>query len=256
MTKPMPTGCIKQNLPPTWLKFNTLLETHNVDDKIGHLFIVDIEFDEKNATEKQFLYNEIFPPIIEKNKTIEANERSIYQLLELYSETFDNKPRSYRCTSKSHATLFPKKFIPIYLEDLSFLIKRAGWIVTKIYSHFTFEQDSFKKDFVLKNQKSRQNAKNNIEKDFWKLMNNANFGNDCRNNANNTKFEPIIDEINEISYIKRYYNLFDSKISNFVNSDNLKGEIEQNYISKISKIKEDDPFKNARIAELENQKKN
>ena len=33
-------------------------------------------------------------------------------------------------------------------------------------------------------------------------MNNANFGFDCRNNANNTKFEPIIDEIGEITTLK------------------------------------------------------
>ena len=33
-------------------------------------------------------------------------------------------------------------------------------------------------------------------------MNNANFGYDCRNNANNTKFQPIIDDVNEITYIK------------------------------------------------------
>ena len=42
----------------------------------------------------------------------------------------------------------------------SFVIKRAGWHVAKIYSQFTFEQERFKKDFVLMNQKSRQNAEN------------------------------------------------------------------------------------------------
>ena len=36
-------------------------------------------------------------------------------------------------------------------------------------------------------------------------MNNANFGYGCRNNANNTKFQPIIDGVNEISYIKKYF---------------------------------------------------
>ena len=36
--------------------------------------------------------------------------------------------------------------------------------MTKLYSHFTFEQDCFKKEYVLMNQKSRQNAKNEIEK--------------------------------------------------------------------------------------------
>ena len=88
-------------------------------------------------------------------------------------------------TEKSHATLFPKKYIPLYIEDLQFLIKRAGWIVTKLYSHFTFEQGKIKKDFVLMNQCARQNAKNDIEKFFYKLMNNSNFGFDCKNSANN-----------------------------------------------------------------------
>ena len=47
-------------------------------------------------------------------------------------------------------------------------------------------------------------------------MNNANFGYDCRNNANNAKFQPIIDGVNEITYIKKYYNLFDNRVSKFV----------------------------------------
>ena len=68
MTKPMPTGCIKQNSSPSWLEFNLLLEKMSLDNPIGHLFVVDIEFDEKNVTKKQYMYNEIFPPIIEKQK--------------------------------------------------------------------------------------------------------------------------------------------------------------------------------------------
>ena len=85
------------------------LETVDLDDSIGHLFTVDIFFDEKNTTRKQLLYNEIFPPIIENQKTLEANERSAYQILELFDKNKD-KPKSYRCTAKSHATLFPKNF--------------------------------------------------------------------------------------------------------------------------------------------------
>ena len=63
----------------------------------------------------------------------------------------------------------------MYLEDLLFCIKRAGWKVTKIHSHLTFEQSRFKRNFILMNQKSRQLSKNNVEKDFYKLMNNSNF---------------------------------------------------------------------------------
>ena len=79
MTKPMPTGYIKEHPSPSWLEFNLLLETVNLDDKIGHLFVVDIKFDEKRATEREYMYNEIMLPIIEKQKLLEAYERSIYQ---------------------------------------------------------------------------------------------------------------------------------------------------------------------------------
>ena len=86
------------------------------------------------------------------------------------------------------------------------------------------------------NQKSRQNAKNAIEKDFFKITNSANFGFDCRNSVDNAKFEPIIDEINEITYIKRYYDLFDNKLSSFVNSDVLEQQIEHNFQQQIANV--------------------
>ena len=116
MTKPMPTGCIKEHPAPTWPKFNFLIETGDLDDTIGHLLIDDIEFNVKDVTELEYMCNAILPPIIEKQKILEANKRSFYHLLDLFSK----KPKSYRCTANSHATLFPKKFIPFYLENLKF----------------------------------------------------------------------------------------------------------------------------------------
>ena len=50
---------------------------------------------------------------------------------------------------------------------LAFVIKRAGWKVKKIHVYLTFEQKRFKNKFILMN---RQESKNNIEKDFYKLM--------------------------------------------------------------------------------------
>ena len=72
--------------------------------------------------------------------------------------------------------LFKQNFMPMYLEDLIFCIKRVGSKVTKIHSHLTFEQARFKQNFILMNQKSRQKSKDSVEKDFFKLMNNSNFG--------------------------------------------------------------------------------
>ena len=105
------------------------------------------------------------------------------------------------------------------------------------------------------NQKSRQISENAIEKDFFKLMNNANFRFDCRNNANNIISEPIINEINETSNIKKYYSLFDIKVSGFTNRDLLKQEIEQTFQQRLAEVKRDDPFRNAKITTTENQNK-
>ena len=254
MTKPMPTGCIRENNSPSWIAFNILLETVSLDDEIGHLFIVDIKFNYENVTEREILYNEIFPPIIEKKTKIAVNDRSLFQLLELFSKTEKGKPKSYRVTEKSHSTLFEKKCIPLYLEDLQFLIKRAGWIVTKLYSHFTFEQGKIKKDFVMMNQYSRQKATNDIEKNFYKLMNNSNFGFDCRNNANNLKFEPLLNEIEELSYIRKYHSLYDEKVKQFVSSEILEKKINQDFDQELSEIKDNDPFRDIKINEITNRK--
>ena len=122
----------------------------------------------------------------------------------------------------------------MYIEHLAFIIKRACWKITKIHAHLTFEQKRFKKKFILMNQKSRQESKNNFEKDFYKLMNNSNFGYDCRNNLDNCKFVPIFDEVKEITYIGRHWNFFDSRISQFVTTDLIKQDIKKKYNDKLS----------------------
>ena len=94
MTKPLPTGCIKENKNFSWVDINKLIESVDLKDDIGHLFVVDLFFNAKNANEKQLLYQEVFPPVIEKQKILEAYERSTYQLLELFDKTKE-EPKSY-----------------------------------------------------------------------------------------------------------------------------------------------------------------
>ena len=74
-----------------------------------------------------------------------------------------------------------------------------------------------------------------------------------RNNTNNVTFEPIIDEINKTSYIKKYCSPFDTKVSGFVNNNLLEQEIEQTLQKHLAKVKYKDRFRNARIAATENQ---
>ena len=101
MTKSLPTGCIKDNSDLSWKTFNPLLESVSLEDRIGHLYIIDIELDTKNASEKILAYNEIYPRIIEKEKVIDPCERSTYQLLEQFV-TGEKGPSSHKKSAKAH----------------------------------------------------------------------------------------------------------------------------------------------------------
>ena len=65
MTKPMPVGAIKEK-DTSWTEYNLLFEKLSLDDKKGHIFIVDIEFDYLHATDCQIIYNEILPRLQKK----------------------------------------------------------------------------------------------------------------------------------------------------------------------------------------------
>ena len=90
------------------------------------------------------------------------------------------------------------------------------------------------------NEVSRQKTKTKVEKDFYKLMKNSNFGNDCRNNIDNCSFRPIYDDIEEISYIQKYTSLYNNDdYKDFACPETIRQQIEQNYSSEIMLIKED-----------------
>ena len=69
MTKPLAIGSIKISKKiPSVREFDLIIQGISDEDKIGHLFVVDIKFDTKNSSEKQLFFNEIYSPIFEKKK--------------------------------------------------------------------------------------------------------------------------------------------------------------------------------------------
>ena len=64
---------------PTILEFNHILDSISHEDTNSHLFIFDMKLHNKNS--KTMLFNETYPPIFEKNKTVCPHERSTIQLL-------------------------------------------------------------------------------------------------------------------------------------------------------------------------------
>ena len=86
-------------------------------------------------------------------------------------------------------------------------------------------------------------------------MNNSNFGYDCRNNIDNCQFVPIFDEYREITYINRYHNIFDKKISSFVMPDILKHKAEEEFNNKLMKLDKEDRFYEIKSQTLEADRK-
>lgn len=148
-------------------EFNIILNNILHTDKIGHLFFVDIKFYFKN--EKSLLSHEIYSPIFEEKKLIKPYERSILQLLSVRQETSRNKEKglinTFKHNTKTHSTMKEKKFVPLYVEHLHFLVTGARWVIIKIYKHFIFEQAPFKKEFVTINQNARQKGRNSCWKE-------------------------------------------------------------------------------------------
>ena len=118
--------------------------------------------------------------------------------------------------------------------------------MTKIHAHLIFEQKRFKQEIILMNQKSWQ--------DFYRLMNNSNFGYNCRNNLDNCKFVPIFDEYWELTFISRYYNLFDSKVRQFITGELLKQDIEEKFNEKLSKLDKEDQFYEIKLQAIKNER--
>ena len=145
--------------------------------------------------------------------------------------------------SKTQSTLKNKIFVNLSAEDLYFLITRAGWKVTKIYDHYTFKQDTFKRDFVGMNLNARKTAKTSVEKDFYKLLNNSNFGNDCRNSTGNSKLELLYDGLDELKYIKKHTSILsDQQLSEFFSTDLLKEQLNNEFKEQCANLNENDPF--------------
>ena len=163
-------------------QLNRILDSIEHSDTLGHMFTVDTKFHDINfmTLTRKHCYLMKYT-LIYLRKKIDPFERSTLQIMNIIARSEEKeKIKSFSYNSKTHSTLKDKRFVTLYAEDLHFLVTRAGWLVTYIYVHYTFEQAKFKKEFVIMNQKSRESVSSKVEKDFYKLLNNSNFGIDCQ----------------------------------------------------------------------------
>ena len=131
----------------------------------------------------------------------------------------------------------------------------VGRLLSYINISISIRKD-VKKNLILMNQKARQEAPDKVESDFCKLLNNSNFGYDCRNNLDNLTFQPIRDELNELNFTKKYHsNLYNPSIKKFITSQVIEDDIKERYNNDMQKIKPDDKFYTSKVKNIEFRKR-
>ena len=67
-------------------------------------------------------------------------------------------------------------------------------------------------------------------------MNNSNVGYDSRNNTDNYSFTALFYKIKELTFAEKYQIFFDRNISDFVSSELLKRQIEEEFANKLAAL--------------------
>jgi hypothetical protein len=97
--------------------------------------------------------------------------------------TGNNSPlrsKVYVPTDKLIPNLFDKTKYVVHYRNLQYYVSQ-GIIIKKIHEAIEFDQTPWMKPYIEFNTTEHAKAKNDFEKDFYKLMNNSVFGNTMEN---------------------------------------------------------------------------
>ena len=100
------------------------------------------------------------------------------------------KPKNYTKSNKLICSWGDKEKYLIHYKTLKFYV-RHGMIVEKIHEIISFKQSKWLESYISFNTHKRNKAKNDFEKDFFKLLVNAAFGKFLENVWNRLDLELI-----------------------------------------------------------------
>ena len=157
------------------VKLEDILNTPD-DSQIGYFIEVDLNYPD-NTKEKTKIF-----PFVPVNKKINPDDFSDY-MKTIKTDTFTQ-------TKKLICDWSDKKNYLVHYRMLKFYI-RHGMIVDKVHNVISFKQSKWLEKYISFNTQKRKKAKNNSEKDFYKLLNNAFYGRTRENVRNRSKIKFI-----------------------------------------------------------------
>ena len=172
---------MSEPLPYDEIKFDKNIELEDIlntpdDSDIGYFIEVDLKYPDNI---KQKTKNFPFAP---ENKKINPDNFNDYMN--------EIKPDTYIQSSKLICDWSDKKNYLVHYRMLKFYI-RHGMVVDKIHNIISFRQSRWLEKYINFNTQKRNKAKNDFEKDFYKLLNNAFYGKTMENVRNRLKIKFI-----------------------------------------------------------------
>ena len=180
---------MSQYLPTGGFRWMTEKQINNIDlakykedSARGIILEVDLEYPEKLHD----LHND-YPLAAEKIKVTD-------NMLSKYCKNISDKYNiSTGLVHKLIPTLSNKEKYVLHYRNLQLYID-LGLKVTKVHRVLKFDQSPWLKQYIDYNTEKRKNAKNDFEKDFFKLMNNSVFGKTMENLRNRVDVRLVTDE--------------------------------------------------------------
>ena len=125
-------------------------------------------------------------PLVSEIKNIPEDMLSEYQkyLNDKLNINYNEKDK------KLILDLLPKKNYKVYYKNLEYYLI-LGLKVTKVHRILSFDEKPFLKEYIDLNTELTKQSKNDLEKDLFKLMNNAIFGKSMENVLNRSNIKLI-----------------------------------------------------------------
>ena len=155
---------------------------YNDDDDIGYILEVDLDY----PKELHDLHKDY--PLAPEIMSISENMLS--QVQKDIHKYYYGKSASDEKTNKLVLNVMDKNKYVLHISALKFYLQH-GLRLKKVHRAISFKQANFLKPFIEFNTEKRKNAKNDFEKDLFKLMNNSVYGKTMENVRKHGDYELV-----------------------------------------------------------------